>query len=46
MNSLLVIKKSMTMILTLVIMLSLEAPVMAQGNTVAPDRHVPAANRS
>lgn len=46
MNSLPVIKKSMTMILTLVIMLSLVASVMAQGNSVAPDGNVPAANRS
>jgi CubicO group peptidase (beta-lactamase class C family) len=42
MNRLLIIKKSMTMVLTLVIMLSLVAPVMAQENKVAPGRNAPA----
>ncbi len=41
MNNLLIIKKSMTMILTLVILLSLVAPVMAQENRVAPGEIVP-----
>ncbi|MGE5264719.1 MAG: serine hydrolase domain-containing protein, partial [Acidobacteriota bacterium] len=43
MNKPLSIKKSMTMLLTLVILLSLGAPVMAQENRVAPSRSVPAA---
>jgi CubicO group peptidase (beta-lactamase class C family) len=43
MNKLLIIKKSMTMVLTLVIMLSLVAPVMAYENRVAPGGNVPTA---
>ncbi|MCL4861400.1 MAG: serine hydrolase, partial [Caldilineaceae bacterium] len=43
MNRLLIIKKSMTMVLTLVIMLSLVAPVMAQENKVAPGGNAPTA---
>jgi len=41
MNKLLMIKKSIAILLTLVILLSLVAPVMAQENKVAPGRTVP-----
>ena len=43
MNNQLIIKKSMLVMLTLVILLSLVAPVTAQENRVAPGRNVPTA---
>src|SRR5215218_847828 len=44
MNILLIIKKSMTMVLTLVLLLSVIAPVIALENKVAPGRKAPAAS--